>query len=262
MKELSLKEIQNTQLNILRNLVKFCDENGIRYFLYYGTLLGAIRHKGFIPWDNDIDIAMLRDDYDKFLKITASKDIGADLSVVSEHLNPFMKICDTNTVCIEHAMIDVKPNGLYIDIFPIDNIPDNKTMQEVHRLSCRFWFKILSYKHRRSIKKTNECIKKILRYSILRFLSYDIIHKHIRKNLTKYKYEQTRYVACPLGVHRKHLRYSRDLFTELVDVEFEGMLLKAPSGYHSYLTSYYGDYMTLPPPEKQVANHDFTAYSK
>ncbi|MCL2249471.1 MAG: LicD family protein [Oscillospiraceae bacterium] len=265
MTELSLKEIQNTQLNILKAVTTFCDENGINYFLITGTLLGAVRHKGFIPWDDDIDIAMLRDDYEKFLRLTANNDICGGYSVVSYksdnyYLHPVAWACDVNTICINSKMIDCNKYSLHIDIFPIDGISNNAVKRELQHLFCWFWLGCLRSKFSHGRTKFKNFVKFVLRNSFLKFLSYDVIHRKIEKNKTKYGHEQTHFVSLLLGIYGRRERALRSYFDETVDIEFEGVMFKAPAEHHAYLTGLYGDYMTLPPPEKQIPFQHMTAY--
>ena len=124
MRQISADELKEIQLNLLNNIDHFCKSNGIQYFLAYGTLIGAIRHDGFIPWDDDIDIAMPRPDYDRFIKKfnAYSKDYQVeDYSITDNYPTPFAKVIDTRTE-MRMTLYNQRSSGVYIDVFPIDGI--------------------------------------------------------------------------------------------------------------------------------------------
>ena len=266
-KKLSLKEIQKIQFNILKDVARFCDENNIQYFLTGGTLLGAVRHQGFIPWDDDIDIAMLRKDYDKFIKIASKKKISSNCEIGLFHINKnhfysFIKIYSNTTVCFEEKVCEYSENGLFIDVFPMDNIPNDKILCEYHYIICKIYLFILYNKFATSKSKLKAFIKIILKNTIFKLFSYKFLIKSINKNSAKYKNKTTTYITNFYGSYGKKERTHYNYFSKTVEIEFEGEKFKAPVGYHNYLTQIYGDYMKLPPIEKQCPHHDLKVYLK
>ena len=127
--EIPLEELKSRQLEILTRIDKFCTEHNIQYSLAFGTLLGAIRHKGYIPWDDDIDIMMLRSDYNRFISLFYDEQLRV-LSIENEsrYILPFAKVVDNNSILIEQSTMEL-PLGIYVDIFPVDNIPDDISLR-------------------------------------------------------------------------------------------------------------------------------------
>ena len=218
------EEFKKTQFDILISVDRFCKAHGIRYFLAYGTLIGALRHGGYIPWDDDIDISMPRPDYERFIKLyNKEKDKG--YYVVSPSLDPsypnaFAKICDPDTCIIEFSSLKYDI-GVNIDLFP-------------HLMLSKMALLPVSYKF---------LIKKINSLSI------------------KYNYLNCRY-AADLNFGNIDRRLAKKNFESCVPVEFEGHAFDAPAGYDLWLKSIYGNYMQLPPVEKQITHHAFKAYRK
>ena len=126
MKKIELREEQLIELDILKAFASFCDNNGLRYFLDSGTLIGAVRHQGFIPWDDDIDVCFLRKDYDRFVALMAQQDNRLNDHIVLElekdSLYPYLKLVDTRTLMIEYPKTNRVETGIYIDIFPKDGL--------------------------------------------------------------------------------------------------------------------------------------------
>lgn len=262
MKQISLEESKKIQCDILKNIDTFCRKNGINYSLCYGTLIGAIRHKGFIPWDDDIDIMMPRKDYDLF--INKYKDEYYNL--LSHHTNknwPFLysSIEDPNTITYygEHKSV----RGVWVTIIPVENIRNENISKMVSFLNF-YEKKIIRLKHSYWTPNTN--ILYNLAKAICRLLLLPVpCSSFIKYVENKLKYNQsTGVLGCPSVwmIDNRIITYQENIFSSFIDVEFEGMKCMSLSGYHEYLQIEYGDYMTPPPIEEQVPKHGFTAYWK
>ena len=260
MEAIGLEEVKKIQVEILKEVTRFCEDNGLRYFLAYGTLLGAVRHKGYIPWDDDIDIHMPRPDYEKFLELYSKKE-GARYEVVTHEKDknyhvPFAKIYLKGTLVSEY-FYKQSVFGVYIDIFPLDGIKSRWQAYLCGQGVRCMYIKTFKFCEGLSIaRKLRLMVTKL----ILLPLSSHFILKTMRSIATKYNYQDCEYV-CSFG-SRTALReiLPRTVFDEHVFLHFEGSEYRAPKGYDTYLTYKYGNYMQLPPVDKQVSTHDSQAY--
>lgn len=261
----NLDELKEIQYNILCYVDNFCRKNKINYWLDCGTLIGAIRHKGFIPWDDDIDIGMLRKDYDKFMKLfnlEGSKYKFYSIENNKKFYYPIGKVLDTSTILFEPDEKGLKLN-INIDVFVYDNAPDDEV--ELNKM-----FRIRDFNSKmKNIQFFNKSfckssfIKEILRYilnKILYFFPKTFFLEKMIKNSKKYNNKQTKKVGNFVGLDK--FVCDKDVFNEFIDVSFEGRKFKAPAGYDKWLRSNYKDYMKLPPVEKRVPHHKFVAYKE
>lgn len=265
---ISLDEQKKVMLDILQKTIDFLEKHNLRYSLAFGTLLGAVRHSGFIPWDDDVDIMMPMDDYKKFIELAQNEEIASDLFVTIPFVNPghiwqIVKVVSKKTKLIEPTLIKKyrecqEPfGGVYIDVFPIYGIPDKgQAGAKYHKKICDL-YKAMS----RSSWIVNEFpgfsgkIKRMV-YNIC-FVPYKIIGlKHyIRKLITlteKYPFGSTEYVSYGMGFIDK----MRDtaLTSEVLEttfMDFDGVRCRVPVEYDSVLKQLYGDYMQLPPEDKR-----------
>lgn len=266
MKQLDLSEIKKYQFKILLEVADFCELNQIKYSLSFGTLLGAIRHKGYIPWDDDIDIMMPRLDYMKFINMFNNS--GTKFRVLSKYSDdnyPYLwaKVDNPNTILIEFSDIDYEI-GVNIDVFPIDGTPSNDLKLFVHLKKINFYYNILMVK---TIKLTSD--RSYLRNSLLKILkiffsiiSYQKIILLIEKEMTKYSENLNEFLICSCFHHKIKYRLNNKLFDNIIKVEFEGKQFSSIKEYDSYLTILYGNYMKLPPLKDQLTHHNFTAFLK
>lgn len=260
--ELNLNELKKIQIEILKCVHEFCVQNDIRYFLVYGTLIGAIRHQGYIPWDDDIDICMPRPDYERFLKLFNKNNSGYQVKAFELNNNfpyTFGKVEDLNTTFIEKTDYPF-PIGVNIDVFPIDGINnDNKLIKKQIFLRKLINLKTIVYSKERNIfKNIILYIGKILLSPIsLKFL----IEKMI-KNSKKNNYDTSDKV-CILAIGTKlNKPIDKKVFKKGLLVKFESDQFYVPIGYDDFLKSVFGDYMKLPPEEKRKSHHVFKAYYK
>jgi lipopolysaccharide cholinephosphotransferase len=268
MKEMSLDEIRFIQVKILKEVSDFCNNNNINYFLSGGTLLGAVRHKGYIPWDDDIDIMMPRPDYEHFLKLFNISNRSENIKVLANEIDSsfpytFAKVVDCNTYLIEDTSLKF-PMGVNIDIFPIDGLSNslkesNKFIKRIGLLKNMYSLKIIEKREGRSILK--EMILKLSKL-ILYFIKIPTLVEKIILYARKYSYEQSDYVGCIVWGYGERERMNKVVFESSIDLEFEDFYFKVPIGYDNYLESLYGNYMQLPPIEKRVSHHSFKAYWK
>lgn len=262
-KKITVEEAKRISLEILKDVAAFCDNNGLTYFLTDGTLLGAIRHKGFIPWDDDIDIMMPRMDYEKFIQ-TYKSQIPNKYMLASPHdkypFYYFTKVYDVSTVKIEEGVVykERQPLGIDIDIFPIDGqAEDEQEFRNNHKKrKCIYrWIALSNSSFRGSIKhKIATLFAKMVgsRYWV----------KKYNKIAQKYTFGETAKAGTMTVYGGLRNRHSVTLFQEKAKVIFEEEYFWAPKNYHQFLENCYGDYMTPPPLDEQITHHSFVAYHK
>ncbi|WP_150269424.1 LicD family protein [Paenibacillus tepidiphilus] len=265
MKIIELEEMKKIELSILKHVHNFCELHDLKYFLAGGTLLGAVRHEGFIPWDDDIDIIMPRSDYMKFLQLSKG-GIGDQLEVLSmynskEYMYSFAKVIDNRTELIEND-ISNKSIGVYIDVFPMDGLPS--TIKD----SDKFFKKMKIYQNIRLLiihnykKDSKKMPLKILSKFFLITMGYEWILKKIDRFSSKYIYEDSDFVAVSVAGYGRKERIEKKYCTELKKMRFEDDFFYVPVYYEKYLKNLYGDYMKLPPENNRVSHHRYKAFWK
>ena len=254
-----IQELRQIQMGILDEVHQFCEANGLRYFLSSGTLIGAVRHKGYIPWDDDIDIYMPRQDYEQFLQTYSdTKGIYRAINPATEphYYYTFAKVVDLRTRMVEKETEGYEI-GVYMDIFPVDYVTED--LQERERIFKR---KKLLYKIRRCKISNSNPLRSKLAYFVYKHwpLSVRQIERRIRQLIVLDTPTQTVCNMTEAGPALKGCFPAEDIASS-VDIEFEGRTYKTMVGYKDYLERTYGDYMTLPPVEQRVT-HQFEAYIK
>ena len=261
MREMTLEERHRESLLILKDVHDFCLSHGITYSLAYGTLLGAIRHKGYIPWDDDIDIALLRPDYEKFVKTYTSKDGQYhlyDFRKDPDYHYPYAKIADTRTILDEN--VSMKNIGVNIDVFPFDYMFDTREectrfIGTLDRLKKLFRIKLVKP------GKKNVWWKRILIRLAKIVMAPVSIRKIVEKEYEKASVltnDKAKYVAFALdprleGAYRSV--YPRCMFENFLKVPFDNEEFMVTAEYDKWLTQMYGDYMTPPPDGKKTSPH-------
>lgn len=268
MKQIGVEELKQVQIDILDVVHHFCVKNDISYSLSSGTLIGAVRHKGFIPWDDDIDICMLRKDYKKleafFPDLLDGKYVFKSLDRDGEWNRPWGKIQNSNTILKESFSDSIKDMGIGIDVFPMDDVTDNPDKfirwNRIRKILVYSWsIKGMKYSLNRSFKNTIIMfLTKILLYPFSLRRIAKIIDSYIQ-NPNGRGYSKM-YESCD-SLKAKSSQNKSDM-DSFIDIEFEGNLYKAMSGYDDYLRSIYGNYMKLPPKDMQVSHHTFQAWWK
>jgi len=261
MTEMTLQEVQRVSLDILTDVHEFCESHNIKYSLAYGTLIGAIRHKGFIPWDDDIDIVIPRPDFDRFCRDFQSAQ-GYKLYVPEAENNylTFARVCDNErTQTRTNSPWSPEQTGVWIDVFPLDGLPDDevhffdlvKNIRKIEKIEMRLRTgKLLKFKDIMDVKHFVYCmIKRILYF---RYDLFPLIHQHVEL-LRKNHFDDMSYcgqLCCmdyPEKEHNPKTDFDHYILMPFCDTHFYVM-----NGYDNILRRYYGDYMQLPPKHKQV----------
>ena len=265
MKELSLSELKEIEFEILKVFHSFCVEHHLRYYFAYGTLLGAVRYKGFIPWDDDVDVLMSREDYQRFLELWKDSERYRLFAFEKDPaaLFPYAKICDMTTRKDETGFVCEIPLGVDIDIFPLDHWADD--LEEAKREAKRiggYMFRLGLSKLRKpdSLHPAKRFVKGLLmRWCKLRGGAHYV--RKILQEAVKEEQRGSRYMGTKTWcVYGERNIVPAEAFSDGVEIEFEGEKFFAPVGYDAYLTCLYGDYLPEPPKEKQKTHHSFKAY--
>lgn len=259
-----LSTMREIELEIMKSIHAFCEKNDICYYLAYGTLLGAVRHKGFIPWDDDIDIWMLREDYDKFGKLFPKYGNKIGLYIATKDTIPCLprnmyKVCDNRTILEETKYRVGDKIGVYVDVWPLDGTPNNRLLRAIHNRKMLNAHRILHCGIMKEEFFAGGVPRRICR------LLYNIIG--LNKVLYSWEKMSKRYkiddntisiescAEVPRGF--SYADFKNRHLTQFEDTEFY-----IPDGYDRILTCRYGNYMKLPPKEQQVPHHVQDTYWK
>lgn len=258
-----LRGLQLKELEILKYFRDYCDSHGITYYLCGGCLIGALRYKKFIPWDDDADVFMPREDYERFIKTYLSENPSEKFLLLNETDETFTRNCfatlvDTSATLVKNYQADLNiPHGVAFDIFPVDPRPSG-----IKKKFQLFWCVIYSLfraqtvpeKHGGLLALGSKVLLGIFRGRKLRKKIWKLAERH----MTKYRLEDCEYI-CELcaGPRIMMNEYPKELFESTAEVEFEGEKFKVMNGYKEYLALAFGeDFMTPPPKEEQVVTHD------
>ncbi len=270
-KEAGLNDLKEKLIEMACALTEFCDKNGLRYYLSGGTLLGAVRHKGFIPWDDDIDLNMPRPDCEKLQELCGGL-IGG--KYVLQRPDPSACVHSECWRLYDYSLIIENNLGgtskkpfllpVFIDIFPIEGLPeDDKKLKSHYRkikINRLFMYSGLfnAWKGRTLTRK----IIHILIRPVSKLFGVKRFYNNIQKLGMKYPFDECEYIGVVTApVHTIEERVKKAEYIPQVDVDFEGKIFKAPKNYDTYLTQLYGpDYMQIPPKEKQRSHHGFKLY--
>ena len=259
---MTIRETQLIELEIMKQLHDYCKKWNLRYCMIYGTLLGAVRHQGFIPWDNDMDIGMPRPDYERLLELVKTHPIGDNLYCVHYSNDPkyhyqVIRVCDSRTK-VKPRYIREQPSrmGVWVDIFPFDGV-ESSSKHILRRIALTFyqWMQRCDiYNPSSDPNRIHGAVK-----CILHKLLPDKDNLHMRKidyYASTCSYDSARQVADV--IERKYVPLSREDFDLPIELPFEKYTFFAPKDWNGYLTRAYGNYMQMPPADKRVT-HDIMA---
>lgn len=262
----TLRELQIISTYIYKDLKSFCNDNNLQVYLHGGSLIGALRHKGYIPWDDDIDVCMSRPDYEKILKLCRGK-ISEKCTLIdpstNNKFNGYIPVVVYDSSAMESGQYREKEQlKIGISIFVYDGVPSNKLVRSLYYLRMY----ILRSKHalcRANFDHVNTSAAKIVGPVLQRFFKSENTKKYKNKILElqkKYDYEKSKYVSTNADYKSSKEVCLKTEFEEAVPVMFEGIESSTYSHYDRHLRTYYGDYMQLPPIEQQEPKHSFNAY--
>lgn len=263
---LSLKEIQNIEFSILKKFHEYCERENLKYSLAYGTMIGVVRHQGFIPWDDDIDVMMPRDDYEKLLSAfkNSTPIDGCELLCADnrkEYFYPFAKICDASTVA--RMEDNHTEHGIWMDVFPVDHIPDNYSAAIKLHKKIRFQKNmIIAYTTNFQTRNRNwKIVPKYLYAAMARFIGIEKIVKCIEVEAIKYNDKNTNSLSVLTWQSSLAGKMSVEDFSSLEKMSFCNEEFYVIKNYDTYLRGIYGDYMKMPPENKRAIHH-LSAYYK
>ncbi len=263
MTEKDFDAVKATELEILKEFERVCEALQLRYFCVYGTVLGAIRHKGFIPWDDDIDVGMPRKDYEIFMEkaqdMLAENYFVQSFQVEKEYLNPFGKLRRSDTTFIETESKDAKINhGVYIDIFPLDGYPKNKISEFLFKWK-RIVYNSYIYQERNARQFENVGRKQKILCAVGRFFIGNITPweavKRKDKLVRKVDYDEADIVGCMVEDYPSKEAMLKKYFGNGKEVPFENVTIRVPENWDQYLKHVYGNYMEFPPEEERHPLH-------
>lgn len=259
--KLNIDEIKKLQLDMLIAIADFCEKHNLNYFLAYGTLIGAIRHKGYIPWDDDIDIVMPRQDYDRFIEIFNNENTDTHYLALApfKHNHPHLKIADTRACVKKSIFKPISKNGFYrtIDVFPLDGVPEGDEeykdwFQKLYKLYYSFYKKQLAF----SGGIYNRFRRLLSKIKARAWLPKSSFKKASKKLHLKYPYKDCQYIgAIESTANSPKNKVKKEWYDEFIYVEFEGHKFRAPKHFDEILSTIYGNYMEFPPVEQRVFLH-------
>ena len=257
-------ELKETLIAMMQWFHQFCVDNDIRYYVVDGTMLGAARHQGFIPWDDDIDVGVPRRDYEKLASILNEKTEGRYVletpdSPAKEFIYTYSKLYDTTTTLVEHARKDIR-RGVFIDIFPLDGIGNSvdESKNNYKRIDFLFKFymaRVVAVRSGRSFYKNAAVMAEQLIPECI--INNQKLRRELVAECKKHDFDECLYGGNLLSTWRFREVMERKIMGTPTLYQFENIEVFGVEDYDGYLTSLYGDWRKLPPAEKQVTHHDF-----
>lgn len=267
MQRMTDSEEKATCLEILEYVDSFCRQHDIEYFLVFGTLLGAVRHGGFIPWDDDVDIGMTRAHYNRFIELM-QRERGRyrvlSIETAPDYYFTFARVSDTNTYLARPGKREIHDFGVFVDVFPYDNaFPESERARGLK--TCHLMKRRVYASSTAPVKFRQHSFRAVIKW--FRYLLFRFLHG---KNFDRYRHEFQNYLMkyngqpCDAYMSQRPLYiFPRDVLFPCREIEFEGRRFMAPANPDAYLRIKFGDdYMQLPPAEQRVRKHNFTAYWK
>ena len=270
-KKIELEEVKKIELDLLISFDEVCKQENLRYSLTGGTLIGAVRHKGFIPWDDDIDVCMPRKDYNLFIEYCKENTTFFGLccsETDKEYGKTFAKCFDKRTILNEYNCNRWNCNlGIYIDVFPIDGM-GNTYEESIRRYNKKQFLReiIVASAWKKYFRSSTKSIIyepiRLLFFIISRCMNHNKCIQKFTDFYSQMSCDDVKYSSNVSGAYRKKEICESSIFTEYSICEFEGHFFNCFKEWDKFLTHIYGDYMKLPPIEKQISHHNFDAYWK
>lgn len=269
---MSMKEIQSVSLEILKKIADICDQEGLKYSLAWGTLIGAVRHKGYIPWDDDVDIQMPRPDYER-LKDYFNKNADAlyPLRLFDNSVSgyPYMLARVSNDDYVIDT-INEKPcgMGIFVDIYILDGTGDTyEDAWNYASKTCKYprliFLSTRKYYHFGTTKGFFKRLFKVFVFIYAKIMGKEYFERKLLSIISQKPYDQKDYVGCVSWCERpKYAVIKKSEFEDMIDFQFENYKFKGPREYDKYLRIWYGDYMQLPPEKERIYHHLYKAYKK
>lgn len=260
-----IRKIQMADLNLFKSLIKIFEKHNLTYFLSGGTFLGAVRHEGFIPWDDDIDISMPRKDYEKFLGLYLD-ELPKHIEVVNFHIDPEYKYYITRVLNTDVNVREIRTGDVTnpaVDILPLDGAPNNLLIRNWYYFKIMTLRALISLSYRDNIdqaRKRSTFEKLVIRIGLLipinKMFNPHELKMRLDKEMQKYKMENSKYSGCLMGAYRTNQMVPTEWFSDGNKYKFEDIEVNGPKNYEGYLTQMYGEFMKMPSQEKiKEKNH-------
>lgn len=261
-----LRETQLLELDLLKKVREICDAEGMHYYLLGGTAIGAVRHGGFIPWDDDVDIGLLRDDYDRFVSV-AQKYLSDEQKILhysldSNYADYTMKLVNTKVSYVTQRESTTVTQNIWVDIFPLDGAPDSSLKRWLHFRRLDFIRLMLAFYYIKDVRidKNRPVWKKALVWigrtiPIGKLVKPDKEKRNLDREFRKYPVTNSKIIGNYMGAYGSREFFPATYFEDGSRVTFEGEQFTAPKELDKYLKHQYGDYMKLPPESSQIPKH-------
>jgi len=260
-----LRQFQLKELELFKKFSEFCKKNNITYYALGGTLLGAVRHKGFIPWDDDMDVGIPREDYEKFINLCNTKKVDFELHTFQNdpnHIRYFSRLEDPSIKVKRTDNITEEISSAWIDVFPLDGMPNNKIIRNIHKnyiLYRRATYKLSCFNIAVNVNKKNRPFIEKVFIKFGQVFPVEKIFKtkkqliKLDKALKRFSYEKSNYLVNAMGAYKFREMFNKKYYGKGKYYKFEDTKVFGPNDYDTVCTQLYGDYMT--PPKKEERNH-------